>query len=108
MPLRLYPITGCSFFRSGGYFHPEKGPLGENDASISNEVKEQIDFTVIAQKILTLEMWQFEKPVIAAINGYAIGAGFTMPLVCADLIFASEHAWAQLPFVRLGIGDGWF
>jgi len=24
-------------------------------------------------------------------------------LACADLIYASEHAWARLPFVRLGI-----
>ena len=48
-------------------------------------------------------MWLFEKPVVAAINGYAIGAGFTMPLACADLIVASENAWVMLPFVRLGI-----
>ena len=41
--------------------------------------------------------------MIAAINGLAIGAGFTMPLAGADLIYMSEHAWIQLPFVGLGI-----
>lgn len=90
-------------FSSGGYFNPNAGPLGQDDESIPKEIKEQIDFSDIAQKKLTLKMWQFDKPVIAAINGYAIGAGFTMPLACADLIFASEHAWVMLPFVRLGI-----
>jgi 2-(1,2-epoxy-1,2-dihydrophenyl)acetyl-CoA isomerase len=90
-------------FSSGGYFNPSTGPLGQNDDTLSHEAREQIDFTDIAQKKLTLKMWQFDKPVIAAINGFAIGAGFTMPLACADLIIASEHAWALLPFVRLGI-----
>jgi 2-(1,2-epoxy-1,2-dihydrophenyl)acetyl-CoA isomerase len=48
-------------------------------------------------------MWDLHKPVIAAINGLAIGGGFTVPLACADLIYASEHAWVKLPFVRIGI-----
>ena len=48
-------------------------------------------------------MWQLDKPVIAAINGLAIGGGFTIPLACADLIYVSEHAWVQLPFINLGL-----
>ncbi len=90
-------------FSSGGYFNPETGPIDENDPSVSQEAREQINFTDIAQKKLTLKMWEFDKPVVAAINGYAIGAGFTMPLAGADFIIASEHAWAMFPFVRLGI-----
>ena len=90
-------------FSSGGYFDPSAESLSKNKNTISDEPKDQIDVTDIAQKKLTLKMWQFDKPVIAAINGLAIGAGFTMPLAGADLIVASEHAWAMLPFVRLGI-----
>ncbi|SMC92850.1 Enoyl-CoA hydratase [Desulfocicer vacuolatum DSM 3385] len=89
-------------FCSGGYFNPAEGPLSD-DASLDEEIKAQMDLTDIAQKKLTLKMWELDKPVIAAINGYAVGAGFTMPLSCADLIYASEHAWAQIPFVSLGI-----
>jgi 2-(1,2-epoxy-1,2-dihydrophenyl)acetyl-CoA isomerase len=84
-------------FSSGGYF--DIAAL----QSISEEIKSQIDLTDIAQKKLTLKMWRQEKPVIAAINGLAIGGGFTLPLAGADYIFMSEHAWISLPFVRLGI-----
>jgi len=59
--------------------------------------------TDIAQKKLCLKLWSLYKPVIVAMNGLAIGGGLTIPLACADLIFASEHAWARLPFVSLGI-----
>ncbi len=84
-------------FSSGGYFN--FAALQEIDP----EIMKEIELTDIAQKRLTLKFFQFDKPVIAAINGLAIGAGFTMPLSCADLIYVSEHAWIRLPFVRLGI-----
>jgi 2-(1,2-epoxy-1,2-dihydrophenyl)acetyl-CoA isomerase len=85
------------FFSSGGYFNPAA------IASLSEETKAEINFTDIAQKKLTLKFWQFDKPVIAAVNGPAIGGAFTMCLSCADLIFFSEHAWMSLPFVSLGL-----
>jgi 2-(1,2-epoxy-1,2-dihydrophenyl)acetyl-CoA isomerase len=84
-------------FSSGGYFNLAAM------VKLREQFKDQIDFTDIAQKNLTLKMWQFDKPVIAAINGLVVGGAFTMCLSCADLIYASEHAWAQLPFVNIGI-----
>ena len=84
-------------FSSGGYFNLAAM------IKMREEFKDQIDFTDIAQKKLTLKMWQFDKPVIAAVNGLVVGAAFTLCLSCADLIYASEHAWAQLPFVNIGI-----
>ena len=44
----------------------------------------------------------FPKPVIAAVNGYAIGIG-CIATYCCDLIVASERAEWRLPQVRLGI-----
>jgi enoyl-CoA hydratase/carnithine racemase len=44
----------------------------------------------------------FPKPVIAAVNGYAIGIGCIITF-CCDLIVASERAEWRLPQVALGI-----
>lgn len=44
----------------------------------------------------------FPKPVIAAVNGYAIGIG-CIATYCCDLIVASERAEWRLPQVKLGI-----
>ncbi len=84
-------------FSSGGYFSPDAYE------GVAPEIMAQIDMTDIAQKRTTLAFFQCEKPVIAAINGLAIGGGFTLCLAAADQIYLSEHAWLQLPFARLGI-----
>ena len=84
-------------FSSGGYFN-----LADLEA-LDEKTKSDIDLTDIAQKRLCLKLWQLDKPVIAAINGLAIGGGFTIPLACADLIYISEHAWVKLPFINLGL-----
>ena len=52
-----------------------------------------------------LELLAFPKPVIAAINGAAIGVGVTMTLPC-DLRVAAEEAKLGLTFTKLGILPG--
>jgi enoyl-CoA hydratase/carnithine racemase len=47
-------------------------------------------------------MDDFPKPLIAAVNGYAVGIGCIVSYSC-DLIVASERAEWRLPQVRLGI-----
>ncbi len=48
------------------------------------------------------ENWLLNKPVIAAINGHAIGGGFEMALGC-DLLIAADHVEFGLPEMPLGI-----
>jgi crotonobetainyl-CoA hydratase len=43
----------------------------------------------------------FNKPVIAAVNGMAVGGGFELAL-SADLIIAADHARFALPEIRSG------
>ncbi|WP_168928936.1 enoyl-CoA hydratase/isomerase family protein [Paenibacillus dokdonensis] len=45
------------------------------------------------------------KPVIAAVNGYALGGGFEMVLAC-DLVIASDRAKFGLPEINLGLVPG--
>jgi crotonobetainyl-CoA hydratase/dehydration protein DpgD len=51
------------------------------------------------------ERFGFAKPLIARVNGYALGGGFELALAC-DLIVAAEHATFALPEARLGLMAG--
>ena len=50
-----------------------------------------------------LELW---KPLIAAINGLALGGGLEIALIC-DMRIASENARLGAPEVTLGLIPGW-
>ena len=56
---------------------------------------------------LPLALFNLEVPIIAAVNGAAMGAGLDLACMC-DMRIASEHAKFAESFVRLGIipGDG--
>lgn len=48
------------------------------------------------------ELFQLNKPIIAAVNGMAVGGGFELALAC-DLILCSEATQFFLPEVKIGI-----
>ena len=53
-------------------------------------------------EIPTLIIKHFTKPIIAAINGPAVGWGCTLSLLC-DMRFAARSAYMSIRFVRVGL-----
>jgi enoyl-CoA hydratase len=45
------------------------------------------------------------KPVIAAVNGPALGAGFVLAFAC-DIVLASDNAYFAMPEINVGLAGG--
>lgn len=65
---------------------------------------EALDFSRKGQQVVS-RIGQMSKPVVAAVNGFALGGGLELALAC-DFLYASEQARFGLPEVTLGIMPG--
>jgi enoyl-CoA hydratase/carnithine racemase len=63
---------------------------------------EQVD----APPPVWMSPYQLRKPVIAAINGHAVGAGLTLAMQC-DIRIVATDAKLSLPFTKLGVIGEW-
>ena len=102
--IRAVVITGAdNFFCAGGNLNR----LLENRAKDPSVQAESID--LLGEWISALRL--SSKPVIAAVDGAAAGAGFSLALAC-DLIVAAEDAKFVMSYARVGLtpdgGGSWF
>ena len=99
--VRVVILTGAgrAFCAGVDLEHLKAHNLGEN-ASTGPRLGEE-DFL----RRLPLEMRDYPKPIIAAINGHAIGVGMTMVMPC-DVRIAAQDAKLGFVFARLGILPG--
>ncbi len=67
------------------------------DTKMSRSIREE----VISPMILSNKLYSLEKPTIAAINGFAIGAGFSFALA-ADIRLTADDAKVCMMFVKRG------
>ena len=94
--LRVLVLTGAGrAFSAGGEFSPED-PIGSNP--------EGPPLMVEARQIVD-HLLECEKPLIAAVNGYAMGLGANVALLC-DVVLAGPSAVFADTHVNMGIGAG--
>jgi enoyl-CoA hydratase/carnithine racemase len=74
--------------------------LGRGDRTFAGrEERENAKPDAQASRLLPHEI---NKPVVAAINGHAVGVGMTYPML-ADIRIVAENAKIAFPFVRRGV-----
>src|SRR5260370_5556487 len=82
---------------------------GEKAFAAGADIKEMADKSPVEMMIGGFEAWEairhIRTPLIAAINGYALGGGCELALHC-DMIVASENARFGQPEIALGIIPG--
>jgi enoyl-CoA hydratase/carnithine racemase len=94
--VRAVIITGAGrAFSAGGDVEKDIAPLREKSPSEFNRYMGQ---AVVMYKAVM----DMEKPVIAAVNGHAIGAGLDLAMVC-DIRIAAEDAQLGEFFVKMGL-----
>jgi enoyl-CoA hydratase/carnithine racemase len=103
------PSVRCVILTGNGPSFCAGGDLREMQRQQSDEVGEMAIRQEYRRGIqrLPLALFNLEVPVIAAVNGHAIGAGLDLACMC-DIRIASDRARFAESFVRLGIipGDG--
>jgi enoyl-CoA hydratase / 3-hydroxyacyl-CoA dehydrogenase len=93
--VRCVVITGAGTNFSGG---------ADVSSFASGRVDSVMSFTEAGQNLFT-RMETYAKPIIAAINGPAMGGGFELVLAC-DIRVMSKKAQLRLPEIGLGLTPG--
>lgn len=97
--VRVIIVTGAGrAFCAGADLAPETGALAWRSEAPPDDIEIRRDIA----GLVTLAIYDLKKPVIAAINGPAVGVGITMTLAM-DIRLASESARIGFVFTRRGL-----
>lgn len=97
-PLRALVITGAArAFSAGGDVNWFREGVESDEIDLPSNVRRGAE--VLHQAII--DMQRIPYPVIAAVNGPAAGAGFSLALAC-DIRIASEEAFFACAYGRIG------
>jgi enoyl-CoA hydratase/carnithine racemase len=83
----LWHGAGDSFCAGNDLEDFLKNPMGPDESPQSRLIEALINF---------------DKPIVAAVDGFAIGGGTTMLTHC-DFVYAGESAKFQMPFINLAL-----
>jgi enoyl-CoA hydratase len=93
--VRAAVITGAGrAFCAGGDFSPGGEPMGSTTGGGMEEARRIVD-----------HLLECSKPLVSAVNGYAMGLGATVALLC-DVVVAGRSAVFADTHVKMGIGAG--
>ncbi len=97
-PLRALIVTGAeNAFSAGGDVNTFRDGVESEEIDLPSNVRRGAE--VLHQAII--DMQRVPYPIIAAVNGPAAGAGFSLALAC-DIRIASENAFFACAYGRIG------
>lgn len=99
--VRVAILTGAGRAFSAG------GDLKDMQARLSVDPLGGSGVSTASGRRIVYNLLDFEKPLIAAVNGHAVGLGATLALLC-DIVVVSNQALLGDPHINVGLvpGDG--
>ena len=99
--VRVAVLTGAGRAFSAG------GDLKDMEARLAVDPAGGSGISAASGRRIIYNLLDFEKPLIAAVNGHAVGLGATLAMLC-DVVIASDEALFGDPHITIGLvpGDG--